>query len=127
MENLRQSVGRRGEEAACRYLERKGHRILERNWRGSHLEIDIITLNEEGLHIVEVKSRTAPVMAEPQINVGPTKQKRVIKAAKAYLHDGNRSPLPGDLEIFFDIITVVFDGDETTIEYYPQAFIPIYV
>lgn len=35
-------TGATGEELACRYLERHGYSILERNWRYQHREIDII-------------------------------------------------------------------------------------
>ena len=58
-------MGDLGEDLASRYLEQLGHTVLERNWRHSHLEIDLITLDAEGLHFVEVKSRTAPVSAAP--------------------------------------------------------------
>lgn len=125
MENKRQSVGRRGETQACDYLTGIGHTILDRNWRCGHLEIDIITSDPEGMHFVEVKSRTAPVMAEPELNVDYAKQKRIVKAALAYMqkvHSVRR-----DVEMFFDIITVVFFKDHSEIEYYPKAFIPIYV
>ena len=44
MKTDRAAVGRRGEEEASRYLTRLGHRILARNWRGGHLELDIVTL-----------------------------------------------------------------------------------
>lgn len=125
MKDNTQRVGRRGEEEACEYLRSLGQTILDRNWRSSHLEIDVITSDPEGLHFVEVKSRTAPAMAEPQLNVGPLKQKRIVKAALSYVHKGGGTR--PDQEIFFDIITVVFYNGHPEIEYYPKAFIPIYV
>lgn len=126
MENERQKVGRRGEDEACRYLTGRGHTIVERNWRSSHLETDIITVDGEGLHFVEVKSRTAPVMAAPEVNVGREKRMRMVKAAGDYLHSADHTWMQ-EMEVFFDVLTVVFDGDRIEIEYYPQAFIPIYV
>ena len=128
MKTDRTVVGRKGEEEASRYLARLGHRILARNWRGGHLELDIITLLGSELHFVEVKSRVAPVMAEPERNVGRTKQRRMVAAAQAFLHGDDRKDLPADLEIFFDVMSVVFygTGAEFDIEYYPKAFIPLY-
>ena len=128
MKTDRTFVGRRGEEEASRYLARLGHRILARNWRGGHLELDIITLLGSELHFVEVKSRVAPVMAEPERNVGRTKQRRMVAAAQAFLHGDDRKDLPADLEIFFDVMSVVFygTGAEFDIEYYPKAFVPLY-
>ena len=128
MKTHKPTVGRKGEEEACSYLCRNGHRILARNWRGGHLELDIVTLLGSELHIVEVKSRTAPVMAEPQRNVGRDKQRRMVAAAQAFLHGEGRKDLPADLEIVFDVMSVVFfgTGADYDIEYYPNAFIPLY-
>ena len=128
MKTDRAAVGRRGEEEASRYLTRLGHRILARNWRGGHLELDIVTLAGNELHFVEVKSRVAPVMAEPQRNVGREKQRRLVAAAQAFLHAEDRKDLPADLEVFFDVMSVVFygAGADFEIEYYPKAFIPLY-
>lgn len=119
-------VGRRGEEEAGRYLRERGHVVLARNFRSGHTELDLVTLAEDGLHFVEVKSRTAPCTAEPQDAVGPTKQRRLIRAAQGFLRCPGRAALQ-EQELFFDILTVVFDKDTTYIQYYPQAFIPLYV
>ena len=54
--NYRRDLGKKGEDIACRLLEEKGHTILERNWRSGHLEIDIISLDQDGIHFVEVKA-----------------------------------------------------------------------
>ena len=129
MRSNRTVVGRKGEEEASRYLSGLGHKILARNWRGGHLELDIVTLLGSELHIVEVKSRVAPVMAEPQRNVGREKQRRLAAAAQAFLHSDERKALPPDLEVFFDVLSVVFygTGADFDIDYYPKAFIPHYV
>lgn len=122
----RQQTGRAGEDRACSYLESVGHRILERNWRGGHLEIDIITLAGDGVHFVEVKTRTAPVQAAPEENVGPVKQRKITAAALRYLNTRGRD-LGDDVEAFFDVVSVVFDGDKATIDYFPSAWVPMYV
>ncbi len=123
----RQKVGRRGEELACRYLEKHGHRIIQRNWRSGHREIDIISIEGCTLHIVEVKSKTAPVVADPVLNVNARKQKNLTVAAGAFLNSKERINLPQDLEVVFDVVCVVFYEDRIDIEYYPQAYIPTYV
>lgn len=123
MENSRKTLGNLGEDLACEYLTSIGHIILDRNWRYGHLEIDIVSKDGQGLHFVEVKSRVAPVSADPEENVGWKKQRKLTSAANAYLH----SRAAGDLEVTFDIVTVVFDGEKTDIKYYNQAFIPIYL
>lgn len=127
MENERQNVGRRGEDCACVHLETLGHLVVARNWRHGHREIDIITLFGNELHIVEVKSKTAPVVADPLLSVDAKKRENLIRAAKAFLNSPERKHLPNNLEIMFDVVSVVFDGSLTSIEYYPQAYIPFYV
>lgn len=117
-------LGRRGEELAGQYLEARGHQVLERNWRSGHLEIDLITLAPDGLHFVEVKSRTAPAAVPPQEQVDRTKRRRIVSASRAYL----RSPRRGifrDRECFFDVVAVLFDGNKSEISWFPQAFLPI--
>ena len=123
------TVGHKGEEEAGAYLSRLGHRILARNWRSGHLELDLVTLRGNELHIVEVKSRTAPVMAEPQRNVNRQKQQRLVAAAQAFLHSDERKNLPANLEVFFDVLSVVFfgTGADFAVDYFPKAFIPLYV
>ncbi len=120
----RKETGKRGEDAACLYLLGLGHSILERNWRYGHLEIDIISADGSGLHFVEVKSRTAPAAADPELNVDRAKQRRLVQAALGYLH--GRGHAFADTEVNFDIISILFEHNNTIINYYPQAFIPIY-
>ena len=128
MKTDKPTVGRRGEQEAGAYLTRFGHSILARNWRSGHLELDLVTLKGNELHVVEVKSRTAPVMAEPQRNVGRLKQQRLVAATQAFLHSDERKNLPADLEVFFDVLSVVFydAGADFAVDYFPKAFIPLY-
>ena len=125
-ENYRQGLGRLGENAACSILESMGHVILERNWRCGHLEIDIISVDADGIHFVEVKTRQKSIQAPPQENVDRTKQRRITKAALRYLNSSGN--LPGkDLECIFDVIAVTFEGETFNVEWIPQAFIPLYI
>lgn len=126
MKNDRQLTGRRGEDEACKLLEGMGHTILCRNWRHGHLEIDIISMDRDGLHFVEVKSLMAPAATTPETKVDWRKKQKMIAGAKAFLNSESRKELPVDLEVFFDVVGVLFDGPDFEIEYYPQAFIPIY-
>ena len=119
-------VGQGMERGIERIAEALGHIIVARNWKYRHLEVDIISLKDGGLHFVEVKSRTAPASAAPETNVGGAKQRRLTSAALAFLNSGLRKTLPPDLEVFFDIVTLLFDGPDFELKYYPQAFIPTY-
>ena len=108
---------------ACDFLQTRGHQILDRNWRGGHLEIDIVSEAPDGVHFVEVKARTAPVTTSVSDQVSVTKQRRISAAALSYL---NRKALQGR-EVYFDVVSVLFNGPETVVRYFPQAWIPLYV
>lgn len=121
----RKQTGKKGEDEACEFLRGLGHTILERNWRWSHLELDIVSMDPAGIHIVEVKSRTLPSPAPPETNVDARKQARLVRAAGAWLASGN--PLAAGKEVLFDIVTVEFENGLPSVSYYPQAFIPMYI
>ena len=108
---------------ACDFLETRGHHILDRNWRGGHLEIDIVSEAPDGVHFVEVKARTAPVLASLDRQIPQIKQTRICAAANQYL---NVHKLGGK-EVYFDVVSVTFEGPQTMVKYYPQAWIPMYV
>ena len=123
----RMEIGRRGEDVACGFLTEKGHSIVQRNYRCGHLEIDIISLDRNGVHFVEVKSRVAPVAAAPEENVTAAKQRKIADAALRFLHKSKDKRLAGDLEVNFDVVAVTFDGGEEIVEWFPNAFYPVYV
>ena len=116
----KRALGRLGEEMACGFLQARGHRILRRNWQGSHLEVDIISEDGDGVHFVEVKSRLS-ADAAPEERVDTRKQRRVSAAALKYLNESG-----SDREVFFDVVAVTFDGETTSVKYFPQAWIPMY-
>jgi putative endonuclease len=115
-------LGELGEQMACDFLQTRGHQILDRNWRGGHLEIDIVSEAADGLHFVEVKARKAPVTTSIDDQVTLLKRKRISAAALKYL---NNNKLEGR-EVFFDVVSVMFNGTETVVRYIPQAWIPMY-
>ncbi len=124
--NHRQSIGKKGEDIACNLLRSMGHTILERNWRSGHLEIDMISFDKDGIHFVEVKTRSRNIQAPPQENVNKEKQRRITSAALRFLNSANGIPY-GNHECHFDIVAVTFEGSRFSTEWIPQAYIPIYL
>lgn len=120
------ALGRHGEDETCQYLIDHGHTILERNWRYGHLEIDIISLASDGIHFVEVKSRTAPVQGEPQEAVTASKQRHIAFAAGKYM-SMKQKHLGRDLEVWFDVAAITYDGAQVEFRYFPAAYVPIYL
>ncbi|MCR5464634.1 MAG: YraN family protein [Bacteroidales bacterium] len=123
----RMLLGRRGEDVACEFLEELGHRIVRRNYRSGHLEIDIISTDGNGVHFVEVKSRVAPVAAAPEENVTPLKQKKIANAALRYLNNSKDPGITGGMDVSFDIVAITFDGGNTNVDWFPNAFMPMYL
>lgn len=85
--NSRQ-IGEKGEEVAALYLERKGIEILERNWRCSFGEVDIIAREDNTIILLEVKTRTSRGDDEhvvPELAVGSRKRAKYEKLALIYL------------------------------------------
>lgn len=122
--NSRQITGKFGEDLAVDYLEGKGFSILARNWRSGHYELDIVALDGDGIHFVEVRTRINPEIL-PQETVNSPKQRKVVEAAKRFLkEEANRKF--SDFEAFFDVVGVTVVNDSAELEYIPQAFIPIY-
>ena len=124
--NHRRELGKLGEDIACEWLKQHGHIVLERNWRSGHLEIDVITFDAEGIHFVEVKTRRLNIQAPPQDNVDRAKQANIVKAAGRYLKSGKGTPY-GCMEVMFDVVAVTFEGQEHKTEWFPQAYIPLYI
>jgi putative endonuclease len=91
------------------------------------LEIDIVSTDGNGVHFVEVKSRMAPVAVPPEENVTPMKQDKLAKAALKFLHGPLGHSIYGNAEVFFDIVAVVFDKEDVNVEWFPNAFVPMYV
>lgn len=111
--------GKLGEEIAVNYLVGKGYEIVERNWRNTHKEIDIIAKDGKDLVIVEVKTRQTDEYGNPDIAVTKKKQRLLIAAANAYLFKNKL-----DVETRFDIISIIFKDGEPVIEHIEDAFLP---
>ena len=85
MSLLKKLLGREGEDRAAKFLAQQGYRVLERNFRTSHGEIDLIALHEGTIVFVEVKTRTSDAFGAPELAVTPRKQRRMVKTALGYI------------------------------------------
>jgi len=112
-------LGKSGEDLAANFLSAKGYKILERNWRIGHNEIDIIAQDANTLVIVEVKTLKSKFIRDPEASVGKPKQKSLINAANAYIKIKNIS-----LETRFDIVSIVITSSQPIINHIPDAFYP---
>ncbi|MDO4512859.1 MAG: YraN family protein [Lachnospiraceae bacterium] len=111
----KRAVGTTYEQIAGGYLESKGARIIERNYRCRHGEIDLILLDGEILVFVEVKYRKNLAAGNPAEAVDYRKQKRICEIAEYYLYT-HRSAT--NRCIRYDVVAIC--GDK--IEWYQNAF-----
>ncbi len=113
-------IGKKGEAKALEYLVKQGYGILETNWQSNHQEVDIIARKDDMLVIVEVKARSTNYFGEPEAFVTKHKQRMLIKAANHYLVDANLN-----IEVRFDIISVLFRKEEFKLKHIEDAFYPL--
>ena len=76
------TLGVAAETFVCGVLDQEGWRILARNWRGGGGELDIIAICDGVVRIVEVKARMG---SDPLLAITPAKQRKLIRAAEAFL------------------------------------------
>ena len=112
--------GRKGEDIAAEYLTRSGYSILSRNFRGNGCEIDIVAAEgKETVVFVEVKSRADNEFGSPADSVNRAKQKRIIRAARAFEAKYGLS----DSYFRFDVIAITgAGGEEDELCHYKGAF-----
>ncbi|NJC22543.1 putative endonuclease [Arthrobacter pigmenti] len=82
-------LGRRGEALAARFLEDAGLRVIDRNWRCTVGEIDLVAVDGATLVVVEVKTRSTEKFGHPLEAITPGKLERLYLLASrwARAHD----------------------------------------
>ena len=123
-----QMIGKLGEDIATKYLENKGYKILERNFRCRQGEIDIIA--SEGVSViyekerpekivfVEVKTRKSVSFGTPAEAVTEAKQKHIKAATQYYLYSKDIK----DTEIRFDVIEIYLTKTRYKLNHILQVF-----
>lgn len=114
------TLGRTGEAAAARFLERRGLVILARNVRSRLGEIDLVARDGSTLVFVEVKARRGGAGDPPQAAVGARKRARLSRLALGYL----AAHRLGERSCRFDVIGVSLDetGRVTGVRHLRHAF-----
>lgn len=82
-ENL--EIGHLGEVIAKRYLQNKGYRIVEENYRTKYAEIDLIARDKGVLVFVEVRTRKDERFGSPEDSINRSKIRKLIRNAEAYV------------------------------------------
>lgn len=118
MGKQKENLGSRGEEAAARYLKKKGHLILHRNKRFGGVEFDIISKLDEILCFTEVKTRSTSAFGYPEEFIDKKKRERLIRGARFF---ASKDQFTG-YQIRFDAISVIMQDDDFSIHHFEDAF-----
>ena len=80
----RQEVGKLGEEAARKFLKKRGYRIRETGFRCRRGEIDIVAQKKDYLVFVEVRTKSNLDFGTPEESITQSKKERLIASALTY-------------------------------------------
>lgn len=113
-------TGQLGEKITVDLLLSKGYHILEKNWRYSKAEVDIIAMDKDVLVFVEVKTRKSRGFGPPEDFVSEAQANLLALAANVYMEK-----IEHDWEIRFDVVAVVLkEGKDPEINHLEDAFFP---
>ena len=112
------ALGRSGEDAAARFLQRQGYTILYRNYRTKLGEVDIVAKEGDTLCFIEVKTRSSEAKGLPAESLRKDKQRQITKAALWFLKEKNLL----DTKARFDVVSVRCDQQPPAIEVIKNAF-----
>jgi putative endonuclease len=117
------SLGRRGEDAAARYLKRHGCRILARGLDSRLGELDIVAVDGRTIVFVEVKTRRSTDAGHPAEAIDQRKEQRMTQAALAYLKAHGLLQYAAR----FDVVAITWPENirRPAIEHFKNAFSPV--
>ena len=109
---LHNLTGKKGEALGADWVKAHGFRILHRNWRCGHLEIDLVAEKEGKLHFIEIKTSRGRRFGYPEQRVSPQKMRRLLRAGTAFL-----ALFPGWKRIEYDVLSIQL-GTSGTASYF---------
>lgn len=108
-------IGKKGEDEAAKFLQRKGYTIIERNFQGRQGEIDIICMKDHTLVFVEVKTRRSAQFGTPLESIRHAKLSSIRITGEYFkvLHPN----FPDAMRIDAVAVELDADGKVTNIEH----------
>lgn len=119
MSDGRRRFGIDGENAAAEWYEANGYRVLERNWRCRHGELDLVLERGRSLVVCEVKSRSSDRFGSGAAAVDWRKQRTIRRVTSVYL-SGRSGRAPAGIR--FDVAVVGPVAGVLTVEVIEAAF-----
>ena len=118
MADARTVAGRAGEDAALAAYERRGYRLIARNWRCRIGELDLILTRGDTLVFCEVKTRRGAQFGGGYEAVTGRKRAKVRAVAEAFLQATHARPRA----IRFDVASVALGSAGAEVELFEDAF-----
>ncbi len=84
---MKPDSGRAAEDLAAAWLQKKGLRLIERNFRCKAGEIDLILRDGTTLVFAEVRYRASNAFGGAAASIDAKKRHRILTAARYYLMD----------------------------------------
>lgn len=103
--NYNKLTGNFGEDIAVDFLIKNDFKIVERNWKHKHWEVDIIATKNNCLRFIEVKTRNGTKFGNPEESVDESKMNALKKAAEQYLLQHSEWN-----DIQFDVVSVLLQN-----------------
>ena len=118
------TTGNEGESLACEFLQRKGYKIIERNYRSKWGEVDIIAKiksenrnsKDDVVVFVEVKTKSSDKYGEPWEMVNNWKIEQVKKMGEVWCREYG-----WEGRVRMDVIGVYLDQDSPRIEHWESV------
>lgn len=107
-------LGRFGEDRAVAWLQSRGFRVLERNWRCARGEIDIVAWDSCTLVFIEVKTRSGTATGHPFEAITVTKRARMRRLVPEWF---DAHPDVHARAVRIDVVAVHVDGPRTAVEH----------
>jgi putative endonuclease len=117
--NHRKEAGDRGEDLALHHLQAAGLKLLQRNYRCTGGEIDLVMHDGAVLVLVEVRYRRNNHFGGAAASVGTPKQQRLLRAAQ-HLLQTNRSYRQYPAR--FDLVAIEGDNNHLQLNWIKDAF-----
>jgi putative endonuclease len=110
--------GQRAEQVVAAYLQGRGWRILARNWRFRHKELDLVAKRGQTVAFIEVKARRAPLLGHPLDAITVRKRREMALAARAWVAIHGQS---GDT-YRFDAAVMIAGPGGLAVEHFEDAW-----
>jgi putative endonuclease len=112
-------IGFKGEAITEQFLKKQGYKIIERNFKCSFGEIDLIAYKKKMLSFIEVKTRTSSDFGSPLEAITKSKQQKLLRLANYYIY---KKKIPSSIHCQFDVVAILMEEEKPDIKLITNAF-----